>query len=589
MPDSMKQIFKTILSISAAVLALVSCQEKDINLGSRVSLTQAEELQIPAESADAFTFGVESDGDWVVVVPSWIKATPRHGSGNGVVTLAFEDNYSVITADNGDVSREMNGVRHGTVSVECASGAVSFVVRQAGDPDKPSDEVIKLSIGDFLKMPDGAQIYEVTGTVTSIRNTTYGNLYLNDGTGEVYIYGMLDRDGNTRNFGSLGIGVGDVVTVQGTKTTYAGTTIEIVNAQYISHVKSLIALAETEKKIAAAETEFTVGVDYKGDLKVSSDSQWLAFTGITSDGIAFKAFANDGASRTATVTVTATSGSESASSTLTVIQAGGGSAGGSGYTFTKASSIVSGQKYILVAGGKLALPIASERSYGYLQVEDVTENGGTVTLASADNAFTVESVSGGFTFRQTDGRYLYQSGTYNSFNVAESPTEGNVWSVSFNSDGTAKILNTSVNKYIQLDSQYGTYGSYDSVKGSMPVLYQLSGEGGSAGGGGEDASVKKVTVAEFNAASESDTQKYQLTGTISGTINATYGNFDLVDDSGSVYVYGLTATDNGYGASNDKSYGSLGLNAGDRITIIGYRGSYNGKIEVMYAYFVGKQ
>ena len=67
------------------------------------------------------------------------------------------------------------------------------------------------------------------------------------------------------------------------------------------------------------------------------------------------------------------------------------------------------------------------------------------------------------------------------------------------------------------------------------------------------------------------------------------GNFDLKDDSGSVYVYGLTATDLGYGAKNDKSFASLGLKKGDKITIIGYRGSFNSKIEVMYAYFVSKQ
>ncbi|MBQ9184762.1 MAG: BACON domain-containing protein [Bacteroidales bacterium] len=582
----MKKIFNTILSIAAVMFTLSSCSEKDINLGSRVSLSQTDELQVPAESAGAFSLGIESDGDWVVVVPSWITASPRHGSGNGVVTLNFEDNYSIVTAENGDVSREMNGVRHGTVSVECASGATSFVVRQDGDPNKPSDEVVTISIGEFLTKPDGPQKFQITGTVTKIANTTYGNLYLNDGTGEVYVYGMLDRDGNTKNFGSLGIGVGDVVTVHGSKTTYNGTTIEIVNAQYISHVKSIIALAETEKKIPADETEFTVGVDYKGDLKVVSDSQWLAFTGLTSEGISFKAFENTDAARTATVTVTATSEGKTASAELKVIQAGASVGGGN--VFKKVTTVTSGKQYIIVAGGKLALPIAADRNYGYLQVQDVTETNGTITLENAENAFTIESTTGGYTIKQADGRYLYQTGTYNSFNVNAAPTEGQVWSITANADGTVKILNTSVNKYMQLDSQYGTYGSYDSEKGAMPAIYELSGEGTPGGGGNEDG-IKTVTVAEFNAAAESNTQKYKLTGTISGTINTTYGNFDLVDDSGSVYVYGLTATDNGYGTSNDKSYASLGLKAGDKITIIGYRGSFNGKIEVMYAYFVSKQ
>ena len=55
-----------------------------------------------------------------------------------------------------------------------------------------------------------------------------------------------------------------------------------------------------------------------------------------------------------------------------------------------------------------------------------------------------------------------------------------------------------------------------------------------------------------------------------------------------MYVYGLTATELGYGAKNDKSYASLGLKEGDKIKIHGYRGSHNGKIEVMYAWFIEK-
>ena len=108
---------------------------------------------------------------------------------------------------------------------------------------------------------------------------------------------------------------------------------------------------------------------------------------------------------------------------------------------------------------------------------------------------------------------------------------------------------------------------------------------------GEDPGVlevKSVTIEEFNAASESSTQAYKLHGKISNIENTVYGNFYLTDETGTVYVYGLTATELGYGSSNDKSFASLGLNEGDVITIIGYRGSYNGKIEVLSAYFVEK-
>ena len=102
-----------------------------------------------------------------------------------------------------------------------------------------------------------------------------------------------------------------------------------------------------------------------------------------------------------------------------------------------------------------------------------------------------------------------------------------------------------------------------------------------------EPTAKVVTIAEFNAAPEATDVYYELTGVISGTINTTYGNFDLTDETGTVYVYGLTKEFIGVGSTtNDKSYASLDLKEGDKIVIRGFRGSYNGKIEVMGAYFV---
>ena len=70
--------------------------------------------------------------------------------------------------------------------------------------------------------------------------------------------------------------------------------------------------------------------------------------------------------------------------------------------------------------------------------------------------------------------------------------------------------------------------------------------------------------------------------------NTVYGNFDLVDETGSVYVYGLTATNRGYGTSNDKSYASLRLQEGDEIVIISFRADYNGQPEAKYSYLLEK-
>ena len=129
------------------------------------------------------------------------------------------------------------------------------------------------------------------------------------------------------------------------------------------------------------------------------------------------------------------------------------------------------------------------------------------------------------------------------------------------------------------------------AQGATPLTVTIYQEGK---GGSTPDGVKAVTVSEFLAAAESDSQVYELVGVIGGSINTTYGNFDLTDDSGTVYVYGLTATDLGYGEKNDKSFASLDLNKGDTIKLHGYRGSYTNpntgetKDEVMYAWFIEK-
>ena len=77
-----------------------------------------------------------------------------------------------------------------------------------------------------------------------------------------------------------------------------------------------------------------------------------------------------------------------------------------------------------------------------------------------------------------------------------------------------------------------------------------------------------ATVAEFLAAAE-DSTIYELTGVIMNVANTNYGNFDLKDATGTVYVYGI------YDESGNKVFTSLGLKEGDTLTIRGVRTSYN--------------
>lgn len=137
---------------------------------------------------------------------------------------------------------------------------------------------------------------------------------------------------------------------------------------------------------------------------------------------------------------------------------------------------------------------------------------------------------------------------------------------------------------------YGSLEAYFGAAGIKGTSYAKVGDkefGVKPGEKQEEPVAKVVTIAEFKNAPESPEVYYELTGTIGGSINTTYGNFDLTDETGTVYVYGLTKEFIAVGTTqNDKSFASLGLKEGDKITLRGFRGSYQGKIEVMGAYFV---
>ena len=139
------------------------------------------------------------------------------------------------------------------------------------------------------------------------------------------------------------------------------------------------------------------------------------------------------------------------------------------------------------------------------------------------------------------------------------------------------------------------YGKVVNYRGNTPetvqgsaYLYSLNGNtGGSSEEPAPSGDVKAVSIADFNAASESNDIWYQLTGTVKNLKDSDqYGNFDLEDSTGSVYVYGLLSEKGGEKKKFQDLVAAQGIKEGSKITIIGNRGSYNGKIEVMNAYFV---
>ena len=136
---------------------------------------------------------------------------------------------------------------------------------------------------------------------------------------------------------------------------------------------------------------------------------------------------------------------------------------------------------------------------------------------------------------------------------------------------------------------YNYQGNTPETSGkSAAQIVTINGKKTSEGGGGTPSGeAKAVTIAEFNATAESTDVWYQLTGTIKSLKEGDqYGNFDLEDATGSVYVYGLLSEKGGEKKKFQELVAAQGLQAGTKITIIGNRGSYNGQIQVANAYFV---
>nr|MBE6544545.1 hypothetical protein [Oscillospiraceae bacterium] len=78
--------------------------------------------------------------------------------------------------------------------------------------------------------------YLVTGTVSEVSNTTYGNLYITDAEGnKIYIYGLYDETGKVRYDAlTTAPAVGDTITVLSIVGQYNGTA-QLKNAWLVSH------------------------------------------------------------------------------------------------------------------------------------------------------------------------------------------------------------------------------------------------------------------------------------------------------------------------------------------------------------------
>ena len=177
--------------------------------------------------------------------------------------------------------------------------------------------------------PDGKK-YRIKGVCTKIENTVYGNWYLTDNTGAVYIYGTLDKKGDKKNFLSLGLEVGDEVTIEGPKGSYKGAP-QMVDVSVISINKSLVKVDSVKNAtLEAVGGEFIAYVTNKAQgLTIEipeADKAWLSISSIESKGttttVKFMATANTGGDRSSKITFKSTDGTKDYSAEIVLSQKG---------------------------------------------------------------------------------------------------------------------------------------------------------------------------------------------------------------------------------------------------------------------------
>ncbi len=440
---------------------------------------------------------IKANGSWTVSeVPEWLTVSPESGTGNGTITFS---------ADAGEG-------RTAEVLITCEGKTQRINIIQG------IATVSNATCAEVLAGPD-SKTYRVTGTVTKIVNTTYGNWYLNDGTGEVYIYGTLDSKGGTKNFLSWGLEVGDQITVEGPKTTYNGT-VELVDVTVVKIEKSLIKCDSlTVNGVKSAELpleggEIVAHLTCKGtgvavDIPAEAKS-WLGVVSSTvgeNPTVTFRAMPNAGGDRSTTVHFNTTDGSKNYSAEATISQKG---------------AIVE------------------------CTIEDFLD---------AEVSTSQYRITGVIT-------ELY-----------ESDKQGKSFYIQ---DYSGKVLIYRAEGFIEAGAKVGDIVTVVGQRGAYKDTPQM------VSGTFENLkyAVTEVSVAEFLAKEDNKNVYYMVTGTIDEIANTTYGNLYITDGTNRLYVYGCYP---GYGATGDfrKDFlAAAGIEVGDKLTMIGYKDTYNGTIEL---------
>lgn len=250
-------------------------------------------------------------------------------------------------------------------------------------------------------------------------------------------------------------------------TSYSSTQKAVVLIPWVDDPNYKYCSVPSSLNVDAAAGTVTFDINANVAWEITSDNTAFEVSPVSGSGAETVTLSYPANKTSEEVVVVLTVKNETGDKRLTIIQAAAPA------SYKKVTTVTSGKSYLIVAadGDKyyMAKPVTS--NYGYLYVDEASVEGDLI-YAGDENAFVIAGSDGNYTICQPDGRYLYMTGKYDSFNVTESPSSGQYWTIEAQSDGTVKISNVEMNKYVQYSTSYRSYGSYVNSQGVMPSLYE---------------------------------------------------------------------------------------------------------------------
>lgn len=263
---------------------------------------------------ERFAFYKGTQANKLYLVPVGEDTTPRFEVGPETLEFdaeatAIDDDFFTVTAVNGfDITKvtattdaewlyiddseasdgtyymcpEANEGEARSADVVFSAEGLSVTVtveQQAAEGEESEDGTI--TVADFLEKKDTATEYTLTGKITRVVNTSYGNFDLTDATGTVYVYGLLTPDGTQqKQWAAAGLREGDTITIKGKYSVYNNSP-QIKNATYVSHVAAPF-IEATAVTVEAAKTAATLTVSANVAWTVACDAAWV--TSYTTSG-----------------------------------------------------------------------------------------------------------------------------------------------------------------------------------------------------------------------------------------------------------------------------------------------------------------